>query len=176
MNCADAVERLSALIDGELPAEEAGAVRHHVATCDSCARRERTLEQVRAALRSAPAALVDSGGFDARVLARVRIDGAPAARYISGSWLAAAAAAALAIAVASAVLLVHDRTAPPEASTPVPAAISVPVAVSVMPVLPPVENAPGWNEGRFVVAADCGVAGPPGRCSIEDQGLLATND
>ena len=35
----------------------------------------------------------------------------------------------------------------------------------MMPVLPPVEDAPGWNEGR-VVARDCGLAGP-GPCWIE---------
>lgn len=158
MNCADAAERLSAALDGELSAEEALSVRRHVETCDACARRQRSLEQVRALLRSTPAARVDSSGFDARVLARVRTDRAPAARIITGSWLAKAAA--VVIAVGSAALLIRDYAAPPEAGTPVPAAVSV-----VMPVLPPVENAPGWNDGRLVTAADCGLAGVA--CRIE---------
>ena len=158
MNCADVAERLSASLDGELAAEEALDVGRHVETCDACARRQRSLEQVRELLRSTPAALVDSSAFDARVLARVRTDSAPAARAITGSWLAKAAA--VVIAAGSAVVLIRDYVAPPEAGTPVPAAVSM-----TMPVLPPVENAPGWNEGR-VAAADCGLAGA-GPCSIE---------
>jgi anti-sigma factor RsiW len=163
MNCADAAERLSAALDGELGAEEALDVRRHVETCDACARRQRSLEQVRALLRSTPAALVDSSGFDARVLARVRTDRAPAAHWVTGSWLAKAAA--VVIAVGSAVLLIRDYAAPPDAGTPAPPAVSV-----TMPVLPPVENRPGWNEGRVVAAADCGLAGA-GPCSIEASAL-----
>ena len=166
MNCADAAERLSAALDGELSAEEALDVRRHVETCDACTRRQRTLEQVTAVLRSTPTALVDSSGFDARVLARVRSDRAPAARTITGSWLAKAAA--VVIAAGSAVVLIRDYAAPPEAGTTAPTADSV-----MMPVLPPVENPPGWNEGR-VVAADCGLVGP-GPCALEAAELLAGN-
>src|SRR6185503_10783725 len=47
MNCADAVVRLSAALDGDLAADDAGDVRRHLDTCEACARRYRTLQQVR---------------------------------------------------------------------------------------------------------------------------------
>ena len=67
MNCADAVARLSAALDGELPPADArrGAA-HHLDACDACARRFRTLQQVRAAVRSTPFAPVDAAALRRR--------------------------------------------------------------------------------------------------------------
>jgi anti-sigma factor RsiW len=160
MNCADAVTRLSAALDGELTAGDAREVQQHLAGCDACARRYRTLQQMRTAVRSTPFAPVDAGRFDAAVLARVRHE--PSPLRISGAWIAAAAA--LVIAVSSAVLMLqgHSGVAQPRRNvvSPLPAELS---------------EMPGWNEGRNTTAIDCGV-GTTSSCIVEaPPGLMAGN-
>ncbi|MGH9151636.1 MAG: zf-HC2 domain-containing protein, partial [Acidimicrobiales bacterium] len=44
-------DALSALADGQLPDDEAGAARDHVAACVSCAAELAAVEQVRALVR-----------------------------------------------------------------------------------------------------------------------------
>lgn len=159
MNCADAVTRLSAALDGELSAADAREVRLHLGTCEACARRYRTLQQVRSAVRSAHFAPVDAARFDAGVLERVRHD-APAMRF-SGAWIAAAAA--LVIAVSSAVLMIEERGKAPARSTG-----AAPVAIT---------DRPGYSTGRTAFALDCGVAGAS-TCVIDGSvplGLMAGN-
>jgi len=39
MNCADAVTRLSAAVDGELASGDEARVRQHLDICEACARR-----------------------------------------------------------------------------------------------------------------------------------------
>ena len=77
MNCADAVERLSAALDGELPP----ARRRRSGAAPRRVRRLRAPPPHAAAgapaLRSTPPLLLDSNGFDTRVLSRVRIGGRP---------------------------------------------------------------------------------------------------
>ena len=161
MNCADAVAQLSAALDGELPPAAALEVHRHLATCDACARRLRTLQQVRAAVKAAPFAPVSGTTFDAGVLERVRHEAPPAVR-VSRAWLATAAA--LIVAVSSAVLLVNEHAAPvPAHESLVPPALGTVVAV------------PGGNEGRASEGAECGLAGY-GPCVIEGgPALLAGN-
>ena len=162
MNCADAVERLSAALDGELPPAAAMEVQRHLDTCDACARRFRTLQQVRATVKAAAFAPVAGSAFDARVLERVRHEPPPALR-LSAAWLAAAAA--LIVAVSSAVLMVNDHAAPPPAAREIPAPPALDAAVT----------APGWNEGRALDGAECGLPGR-GPCVIEGApGLFAGN-
>ena len=161
MNCADAVSLLSAAVDGELATGDAGDVRQHLDTCDACARRYRTLQQVRAAVRSTPFGAVDAAGFDARVLARVRHDGRP--MRFSAPWIAAAAA--LVIAVSSAVLMLQERTG---------IAPLTPASIATLP--PDPADRPGFTEGR-ALGLDCGVTGAP-TCIVEQTaplGLMAGN-
>jgi hypothetical protein len=54
MSCRAARERLSAFVDGELPAAEAGAVAAHLEACAACADRLRTLQRALALLAEAP--------------------------------------------------------------------------------------------------------------------------
>lgn len=51
VDCNTVGERLSACLDGELPASEAEAVRQHLAACAACARQYRELEEVWQAVR-----------------------------------------------------------------------------------------------------------------------------
>ena len=162
MNCADAVERLSAALDGELPPAEVAAVERHRVTCEPCARRFRTLQQVRATIKRTAFAPVSGASFDARVLERVRVEPPRASLQFTPAWLATAAA--LLVAVSSAVLLVNDHTAPPQ-----------PVQLIVPPGLDAGASAPGWNEGRVFPGADCGLPGAAA-CIVEAApGLAAAN-
>ena len=160
MNCADAVARLNAALDGELALADAREVQQHIDACDACARRLRTLQQLRAAVRSTLFAPVDAARFDAGVLARVRQEPSPV--RISGAWIAAAAA--LVIAVSSAVLMLQGHSAgaqPGRSAAPVP-----PAELSELP---------GGNEGRKTLALDCGV-GHDSSCIVEaPPGLMAGN-
>ncbi len=101
MNCADAVERLSAALDGELPPADAVEVARHLDACDACARRLRTLQQVRTAVKATAFAPVAGSAFDAGVLERVRLERPATAVRFSPAWLATAAA--LIVAVSSAI-------------------------------------------------------------------------
>jgi anti-sigma factor RsiW len=159
MNCADAVARLSAALDGELAAGDAREVQQHLITCEACARRYRVLQQVRAAVRSIPFTPVDAGRFDAGVLARVSRDGT--STRISGAWIAAAAV--LVIAVSSAVLMLqsHAGVAPPGRAESIP-----PTQLT---------ETPGWNDGQLPIALDCGTVDAPS-CVVEGPaGLMAGN-
>ena len=159
MNCADAVVRLSAALDGELAADDAGDVRRHLDTCEACARRYRTLQQVRTAVRATSFAPVDAQRFDARVLERVHRDGR--ATRVSGPLMAAAAA--LVIAVSSAVLMLQERGG----VTPRSAVESVAVPSALAEV-------PGLYEGRALLGMDCGLA--TGTCIVDaPPGLIAGN-
>lgn len=162
MNCADAVARLSAALDGELADADAREVRGHLDSCDACARRYRTLQQVRTAVRSTQFAAVDAGRFDVRVLERVRQD-QPSKRF-SGAWIAAAAA--LVIAVSSAVLVLQEHAGvTPRGHAP----------VSLLPS--DLAGAPGFTDGRAPLGLDCGVKGAS-TCFIEQNlppGLIAGN-
>ena len=70
MECTDALERLSAAMDGELAPAEALAARQHVQACASCSRVEASWRSTRALLRSLPVESVSSG-FDASLRARL---------------------------------------------------------------------------------------------------------
>jgi anti-sigma factor RsiW len=146
MNCADAVERLSAALDGELPPADAAGLQGHLDTCDVCGRRFRTLRQVRAAVKATVFPPVGGSGFDAHVLERVRVED-PAPLRFSRAWLATAAA--LIVAVSSAVLIVRDDAPLPRRPQPLLAT----------PGLGSAATLPGWNEGRVVPGADCGMPG-----------------
>lgn len=70
MECTDALERLSAAMDGELAPHEALAALQHVRACASCARLQASWEATRAGLRSLQAETVSSG-FGASLRARL---------------------------------------------------------------------------------------------------------
>ena len=159
MNCADAVARLSAALDGELAAGDARDVQHHLGACEACARRFRALQQVRTAVRSVPFASVDAARFDAGVLGRVRRDGTPV--RMSAAWTAAAAALVIGVSTAVLMLQEHAGVAPRGRTSSIPQA--------------QLSEAPGWNEGRETLALDCGVDSAPS-CIVETPpGLMAGN-
>jgi len=163
MNCADAVERLSAALDGELPPADAVEVARHLDACDACARRLRTLQQVRTAVKATAFAPVAGSAFDAGVLERVRLERPATAVRFSPAWLATAAA--LIVAVSSAIVMLNDRAAPPEPARQVIVPLGLDAAAAV----------PGWNEGRVMPGADCGLP-ESGPCIIEGApALLVAN-
>jgi anti-sigma factor RsiW len=59
LGCADALDRIVALLDGELPAAEARGVRRHLSTCAACAA---TMEESARVLRLTDAWRVDAPG------------------------------------------------------------------------------------------------------------------
>lgn len=63
-------EQLSAYVDGELPRDEAAALRAHLDECGACRAEVRLLESVGEAMRST--AVEPSAGFEADTLARLR--------------------------------------------------------------------------------------------------------
>jgi anti-sigma factor RsiW len=160
MNCADAVTRLSAALDGELSGGEAGDVQRHLVACEACARRYRTLQQVRAAVRATAFAPVDAARFDARVHERVRHDAR--STRISAAWIAAAAA--LVISVSSAVLMLQEH-----------AGIAPRLSAETAVLPSDLGGWPGLNEGRAGLAMDCGLS-EASSCVIDaPPGLMAGN-
>jgi anti-sigma factor RsiW len=125
---------LSADLDGELPADEAAAVRHHLLSCAECARTRSQLEKARSAFRAIALEPVGDN-FDDGVFRRLR-DGHQLRR-----WLPAVAGIAAALAI---VIVLRAPRA-------VPAIVSGPSAPSFVSVDLP----PGWSDGPAEAAADC---------------------
>jgi Putative zinc-finger len=101
------LERLSAWLDGELPARERAEVEAHLAECESCAAFVAQLKAVDEAARSLPTEAPD-GYFDrlpARVRARIQ-----ERRKVGGSLPAWAWAAALLLAVVTPLTLRELRS------------------------------------------------------------------
>ena len=147
MSCEDVFERVSAALDGELPAEEQPTVSAHLTSCAGCTSRHRVLEQTRAAYRTMiqsdvhPAA---ARAFDDEVLRRVR------SRPRAGWWLTAAAG----IAAVMGALFVRPSwdTVRPREAAPLNAA-----------------SVPGLMEGHLTTPAtgiDCGAPQAAG-CIID---------
>jgi len=127
MNCADAAERITALVDGELPPGEREALERHLAGCAAC-REARAAEEAVAARVRALGRPPLPDGFRESVLDRIRAEPAaapraPAGRLLPmGPWLAAGAAAAAA-ALAMVYFGSPDRAGgPPVALRAAPAA------------------------------------------------------
>jgi anti-sigma factor RsiW len=100
MNCGDAKERLSPLLDGELDDAEAVGVRAHLGTCERCRAHHAELLAIAEALRGAPRAPAPEG-FAAGVLTALagrRRGRLP--RLVPLAGLAAAAALLLAVLLA----------------------------------------------------------------------------
>ncbi len=70
MNCADAAERITALLDGELPAAERNSLERHLEGCAACREARAAEEAVAARLRAVPRPPLPAG-FSARVMGRV---------------------------------------------------------------------------------------------------------
>lgn len=99
-------EQLSALLDGELDAEELSRVTEHLATCTSCRRELEELNDARTALRSLvmvepPPGVLTADDQQAKVVSL---------RRRPPVWVAAAAAAILALFVGIATLLAPQTT------------------------------------------------------------------
>ena len=122
MNCADAAERITALVDGELPLEERVPLERHLAECAACRDARAAEEAIAARVRGLGRPPLPDG-FREAVLERVRAEpaaggAAPRGRLIPlGPWLTAGAAAA-----AAALAMVYfgggDRAGAPVATAP----------------------------------------------------------
>jgi|GEM_PF-5932140 len=114
MGCGNAVERLEALVDGELGAREQAAVESHLASCPGC-RRERTRAlALRGALRELPN-LDPPADLLERVRAAARAE--DEARQRRGrsrrrAWPALAAAAVVLLAAGATLLRTTARSLP----------------------------------------------------------------
>jgi anti-sigma factor RsiW len=119
MNCPGYSERLSAMLDGELPAQEVAAVTAHLAVCPECLRYFSELAELRAQLQQAiPEAEADPEFYDkiAGLLDSERVKAAggnvvpfrPRVRRERLAWLAAGTAVAAMLAVM--LMPRHDET------------------------------------------------------------------
>lgn len=101
--CAEARERIHAVLDGDLmDAEERLALDRHLTACAACSEARRELEQIQKSLRSMSDTPLPEDAFD-DVLARTsRANVASRLRRFGTGWRAAAAAALLAAALWSA--------------------------------------------------------------------------
>ncbi len=110
MNCREAGRRLSALADGELPAERIPALEAHLAGCPRCARTARLLEEVRTFFRNLPRPAAPPDLAD-RVAARIR---GPGARLLSLVPLlrTAAVAAVVLLGLSTGLLLLRPGPRP----------------------------------------------------------------
>jgi hypothetical protein len=111
MNCTEARERLSPLLDGELGAAEAAEVRAHVAECEGCREHHAELAALVSTLRGAPSPALPEG-FAAEVLAAL-----PSRRR--GGLLRLVPLAGLAAAALLVAVVLSHRSRSPDARSPV---------------------------------------------------------
>jgi negative regulator of sigma E activity len=140
-NADDCGQRLSALLDGELDAQDCRALLERLGRDDEACRRWALLNCVGDAMRSADVAACHSAGFISRVSAALEQEPtvlAPAAlpqRSAVRRWLLPGAGAAAAAAVLIAVGLPSRQAASPEATiakapaAPATALVAAPAAV-----------------------------------------------
>jgi anti-sigma factor RsiW len=112
MTCKECLDSLSALVDGELVADEAAAVRDHLATCDECAAQQAQLVEGTMRLKGALMRYEAPDVLKARIrasLARPEAEIVAAPRavpfYRAMKWPTALAAAAVVAVLSSAVTL-----------------------------------------------------------------------
>ena len=101
-------KRLGRLLDGELPDQEAAAIRAHLAECPACSREAASLEALDARLGEVPSPPVPPGILE-RTMAQARLEvlaaqTGPGWAAIWRSWPAAARLAASAAMAAACVL------------------------------------------------------------------------
>jgi hypothetical protein len=153
-------ERITALVDGELPAAERPAVEAHLAGCAACREARAAEEAVAARLRAAPRPALPPG-FAAGVMDRVRSGQAseerPAGRILPlWPWIAAGAAVAAAV-LAMVAVGTGGGAAGRQVAGASPAAAEKPVAM----------------EARGDATRERRVAGEEAAGKAKDQGLVA---
>lgn len=139
MTCAGWAERITALVDGELPAGERADLERHLAACAACREAREAEEAVAARLRALPRAPLPAG-FSASVMGRVAAAPAPDAGtaprarvipywvFLVGGSAAAAAVVAMVMVGTGPPREMHVAGEKPEASAlPQPAAGPGPV-------------------------------------------------
>ena len=127
MTCAEALDRLDELVDGELPEEEGRQVEAHLSSCPSCRDEARRLRAILAEAHALPremAAPRDLWPEIAQEIASQKVV-SPTFERRPRSWWAPALAAAAVLAAVASLLLMRAPGMPgagPIAGTPVPAA------------------------------------------------------
>jgi len=119
VSCEMSMERIHALLDGELPSAAASEVESHVRACPSCAAAYARFRSLRSALRSEaltfapPAALLD------RVRARVAAERRPGRQRALAPLLALAAALLLGVGIGRFLLPLSGELAAPLSAQPI---------------------------------------------------------
>lgn len=153
------LESLSALLDGELAADERRAVEAHVASCPSCARHLRELSEVDALARRLPPVDVPDGYMEAlpaRVRARIRAERSPVSRM---PWIWPLAAG-FAVAVLAPLVLREGRSR--DAASDLEREATPPPVAAVPPAGAPVAG-PKEEKRAAVPPAAATVVAPPAR-------------
>jgi Putative zinc-finger len=104
MSCADYNESLNALLDGELPPDQAAPLTAHLAICPSCAQTLAELAELRAGLAQAVAEAVPPA-LQARIEALLATDGAEIIPLKPRRWLPSRPGWIAATALAAALIL-----------------------------------------------------------------------
>jgi anti-sigma factor RsiW len=146
MGCAEAFEKLSSGLDGELDPTEAWAVRSHIEGCPVCRRKHALLAAAQKAVRLLPAETV-SAGFDAALRQRLEAERVGPRGSTLRPWLRT-------VAVGVAALLV--------------------LALAIRPGRHPEEEAALEPDSRLTVvprfhpaALDCGIQDPAADCRAD---------
>jgi anti-sigma factor RsiW len=130
MNCAQALERVDAFVDGELDAAERAAVEAHAASCPACAARLRERRSLSAAVRTASYHRA-SADLRADVLRSLRGESAPRVSFWRGNVFSGLAGAAVGFACALFVLRAPPPAPPDEEIALHAAALTVGPLVAV---------------------------------------------
>jgi hypothetical protein len=152
------LDELSALLDGELPAERQATLEAHVRTCPPCARFMDDVRETEALLGMEPGSA--PAGYHESFVARLRPRLTPVRKSRPWAWSAAAAAALIVVVLAPAVLREKSSLAP--SSPPVlrdDAATPAPAPATAAPEPAPLQRAPATDLAR--PRRDAGFAEPP---------------
>ncbi len=183
MTCAEAAERITALVDAELAGPERAELERHLASCGSCREAREAEEAVAARLRSLPRAPLPAG-FAASVMGRVAAAPSPAAAppprarvipywvlLVGGSAAAAAVVAMVMVGTgARQGILVAERTVRAPGPAAAPPAGDRAALESLQAAGGKAAEGPA-TPGEFVAAADMdrAAAPPPApKPSVED--------
>jgi anti-sigma factor RsiW len=177
MNCAGAAERITALVDGELPPAEREELEAHLTSCAACREARAAEEAVAARLRSAPRPALPAG-FSADVMAKVAGGAASPAGRVLPLWPLLAAASAVAAAVVAMVIVGPgvDRAAGPLPPAGLPVASGVPAREAVEDAVSMKSRDAADEEAPPAAPATPAPAPTPVQAPAADVGLVVAGE